>query len=289
MAYAAVDRRVRYRAAARRLARGPAGAVLAAAAAFVLGFSSLAVYHTVAAPGAAATDAMASRLDGTLKGLLHVGFFSPGHAFGGKFSTGTLINATENAGGMMLSVKQNADATGDNSFDVMLGLNPPDQEYGAVDAHSYLVRCYRYYFGQYERTVSAPSSIRCPDGRTDGEPGSPAAEFGALIVRQPTSTLGALATNRYPRSLDGVDALLKDVKAVPTARAVNVVGVAGTGGPVFVVAARIDDVCEFIRIDSSPTVAVPFWLAPADQQASCSPVAALAESQLYGIDPVQEG
>ena len=280
----------------RRLLLLGTGAALAVIVAFGLGFAvPVFAYHTATKADAAATDTLAVRFDGTLQQMLTVGFYSPGHTYGGKFSTGSLVAATRAAGGMVLSVKQSA-GTGDNTLDVMFGINPPAQQYGAINTDDFQVRCYRYVFGRYVPTVQQPASIACPDVRTDGQPGSVAAQYAALIATQPATTPGKLATNTYPRTITGVEALLLDEKAVQATDRITVIGTAigtadtaSTSGAMFAAAVRINGVCEFVRLASTTAAVVPFWLAPASQQAACQAAAALAESGLYGTDPAQEG
>ena len=277
-----------------RSRRGRLRTVLGFALGLALGLAVLPTYHAVRSlvspgPVTGSTNAQADLLGKALDDDLTTGFLSPGHAFGGRFSAGTLVGQTQEYGGVVISLQDASSASGDNVMTVMLGLGPVTANYDAVNSAVYSVTCYQYSFGLYPRTVGSAQSVACPARRADGEPGSPIAEYGALLARQPAATPYAMDTSTYAQTPQGALDLLQAAKLVSATDTYQVVS-AAKQGTVYVVAVKINGGCEFLRMDNaSADTVVPLWLAPMQQQAHCDANDALHESALYGTSAAQEG
>ncbi|MFE4698522.1 hypothetical protein ACFRIC_15755 [Streptomyces sp. NPDC056738] len=264
--------------------------VLVASAAGVVG---VLLFQRSAGADTTAVDAQAAALADDLRGDLNAGFYSGGHAYGGQFTEGTIVAQVEAHGGALLSIGHARDRSDPHvhTAQVMLGLLPPG--HGSVAADAYPVRCYRYTFGLGSYSVDR-SAMTCPASRTDGRPGSPVAEMGALLARQPTGPYAyrPLTTEGYPHTPQGALDFLEEKRLVGAKDTVDVIsGQAAGDGDVYVLALRINGVCHRLRMESSSAASgfVPLWAAPADQQKSCDAKGAAAAATLYGIDPVKEG
>ncbi|MEV1025634.1 hypothetical protein [Streptomyces sp. NPDC050264] len=265
--------------------------VLGALTVWAAGVASTLLYQRATTPDTSAVDAQAASLAENLRADLNVGFYSGGRTYGGQFTQGTLVAQVETHGGALLSLDtgQRRSASTVHTAEVMLGLVPPSV--GTVAVNAYPVRCYHYTFGFGEHSVKY-SAMPCPDARTDGKPGSLTAQLGALLTRQPTSVNAyrAMATSGYAHTTQGALDFLKEKKLITASDTVsNVVGEA-QGAAVYATALRINGVCHYLRLDSSPTASglIPLWAAPAEQN-TCDASQALAATALYGIDPAKAG
>ncbi|MFE9135371.1 hypothetical protein [Streptomyces sp. NPDC007355] len=256
------------------------------------GVAGTLLHQRTAAPDTSAVDAQAAQLAEDLRGDLNAGFHSGGRPYGGQFTEGTLVAQVASHGGVLVSSDtERSQAAGDvHTADVMLGLVPPAGETVAADA--YPVRCYRYTFGIGSHSVRQ-SGMTCPASRTDGKPGSLAAQMGVLLSRQPTGAFAyrQMATTGYAHTPQGAVDFLKDKRLTATGDTVSAVsGTAGSGG-VHVLALRINGTCHYLRMDSSPTAShlIPLWAAPADEQETCGVQQAAEAAALYGVDPAEQG
>ncbi|MFE7751287.1 hypothetical protein [Streptomyces sp. NPDC057428] len=256
------------------------------------GVAGTLLYQERTAPDTSAVDAQAAGLTQDLRDDLHAGFWSPGHTFGGQFTEGTIVAQVEAHGGALLSAGTGQGRSGGqvHTAEVMLGLLPPGTETVAPDA--YPVRCYRYTFGFGAHSVTR-STMACPASRTDGEPGSLAAQMGELLARQPSGAYAhrQTATAGHSRTPQGALNLLKDERLVSAHDTVRVVSGKADGDDVYVLALYINSACHYLRMDSSSSAShlVPLWLAPADEQRTCGVKQAMAASHLYGVDPAKAG
>ncbi|MFF3839722.1 hypothetical protein [Streptomyces sp. NPDC001930] len=244
------------------------------------------------APDTSAVDAQAAGIAEDLRGDLNAGFYSGGQAYGGQFTEGTLVAQVEAHGGVLLSSDtERTQATGKvHTTEVMLGLVPPGTETVAADA--YPVRCYRYTFSIGTHSVKQ-TGMACPTSRTDGRPGSLAAQMGVLLSQQPTGAFAyrQLTTAGYAHTPQGAVDFLKNKHLVTAEDTVSAVsGKAGSGG-VYALALRINGACHYLRMDSSPTASrlIPLWAAPADEQEACGMQQAVEAAALYGVDPAKQG
>ncbi|MFD5633577.1 hypothetical protein ACFWJM_05450 [Streptomyces sp. NPDC127077] len=277
--------------------RGAVARVLVRAAtvlvASAVGVAGTLLYERDAPPDTSAVDAQAAGLAEDLRGDLNAGFYSGGRAYGGQFTEGTLVAQVERHGGALLSVagaQDRSDPFG-HTAQVMLGLVPPGK--GTVAAGAYPVRCYRYTFGLGSHSVDQ-SAMTCPASRTDGKPGSPVAQMGALLARQPTSPYAyrAMTTEGYAHTPKGALDFLEDKRLVGAKDTVSMVSGQAVGdGDVYVLALRINGVCHHLRMESSSAASgfVPLWAAPADRQKTCDVRGAAAAATLYGVDPAKAG
>ncbi|WP_438303229.1 hypothetical protein ACSHXN_14750 [Streptomyces sp. HUAS TT11] len=244
------------------------------------------------APDTSAVDAQAAGLAEDLRKELNAGFYSGGGTYGGQFTEGTLVARVETHGGALLSAGTAQDGPGGtvHTAEVMLGLVPPGT--GTVAANAYPVRCYRYTFGVGTYSVKQ-SATPCPATRTDGRPGSLAAQMGVLLTRHPTgpNAYRQTATSGYAHTPQGALGFLKDKHLVTAGDTVNAVSGTADGDGVYVLALRINGACQYLRMDSAPTSSrlVPLWTAPADEQEPCTVKRAVAAAGLYGIDPAKAG
>ncbi|MEE1666380.1 hypothetical protein RCR19_12720 [Streptomyces sp. WAC07094] len=256
------------------------------------GVAGTLLFQRTTAPDTSAVDAQAAGLAEDLRGDLNGGFYSGGGTYGGQFTEGTLVARVETHGGALLSAGAAQGGPGGtvHTAEVMLGLFPPSS--GTVAANAYPVRCYRYTFGV--GTYSVKQSVTsCPATRTDGRPGSLAAQMGALLTRQPTGphAYRQTATSGYAHTPQGALDFLKDKHLVAAGDAVTVVSGTAAGDGVYVLALRINGACQYLRMDSTPTSArlIPMWTAPAVEQEPCTVKRAVAATELYGIDPAKAG
>lgn len=266
-----------------------AGTALVAAA---VGVTGTLLYQRFTAPDTSGVDAQAAELAKDLRDDLRAGFYSPGHTFGGQFTEGTLVAQVEEHGGVLLSAgaARGQGRTDPHTFDVMLGLVPPARD--TVAAGAYPVRCYRYTFALGAYSVEQ-SGLTCPALRTDGRPGSIETQMGALLAQQPTTTSAyrRMPTAGYAHTTQGAQDFLKDERLVDAKDIVDKVSGRAEGADVYALALRINGVCHYLRMDSSPSAShlIPLWAAPADEQEPCDVNRAVAATTLYGIDPAKAG
>ncbi|NEB00148.1 hypothetical protein [Streptomyces sp. SID13726] len=242
-------------------------------------------YQGLTAPDTSAVDAQAAAIVQDLGKDLDAGFYSAGGGtYGGPFTEGTLVARVEEHGGALLSVRS---AGLNHTAEVMLGLEPPRGT--TVDPDAYPVRCYRISFARGTHSVRR-ADVGCPATRTDGRPGSLAAQLGALLARQPDTASGYRATSSsgYDHTPEGVTRFLHDKRLV--AAGDTVTGVAGeaAGADVYAAALRINGVCHYLRMSTDADL-IPLWAAPADEQQGCDAGHAVTASALYGSDPAKEG
>ncbi|WP_445527340.1 hypothetical protein [Streptomyces cyslabdanicus] len=260
--------------------------------AWATGVAGTRLYQWITAPDTSAVDAQAARLAEDLRGDVNAGFYSGGQTYGGQFTEGTLVAQVEAHGGALLGVSTGQGPTDGNvhTAKVMLGLVPPGGETVATDA--YPVRCYRYTFSFGPHSVTQ-SAMTCPASRTDGKPGSLTAQMGALLARQPTGAYAyrQMATAGYAHTPEGALDFLKDKRLIAAEDTVSTMSGRAEGGDVYVLALRINDVCHYLRMESSSAASrlIPLWAAPADEQKACGVEQAVAASTLYGIDPAKAG
>ena len=237
--------------------------------------------HRTPAPAATLT-ARAAALAAALSGDLNSGFLSPGHAYGGPFTEGTVVDQVEAQGGVLLAMGPTTGTTG-NTATVMLGVGPSDA--------SSTPACFSYFFTLGPDSVRQQSTA-CPDAATVALGRALLAKNSrADAGRQPSAPPGA-----YPVTVAGIRSLLQDRFARlrnvwATAKPATATAKAPTGTPVLVAAVRVEGVCNFDRLGSSTTITswVPLWQAPLDDQTSCDAAHALAADTLYGRDAAQEG
>ncbi|MFG3347869.1 hypothetical protein ACGF1Z_22720 [Streptomyces sp. NPDC048018] len=266
---------------------------LTALVAGATGVAGTLAYQRSTAPDTSAVDAQAAGLAEDLRGDLNAGFFSGGRPYGGRFTAGTLVAQVEARGGVLLSAdtEQSKAAGRVHTAEVMLGLVPPSGT-ESVTPEAYPVRCYRYTFALGTHSVKQ-SGTPCPASRTDGRPGSIAAQMGALLAQRPTGTSAyrPLPTSGHEQTPRGAVEFLKDMRLVTARDTVSAVsGRAGADG-VYAVALRINGTCHYLRMDSASTSSrlVPLWPAPADEQPTCNARQATAAATLYGTDPAEQG
>ncbi len=184
--------------------RGPGLRVLlftvTALVAGATGVAGTLVYQRITAPDTSAVEAQAVEIAQDLRRDLTAGFTSPGHTFGGQFTEGTLVTQVEAHGGALLSAgtAQGQPGGKGHTANVTLGLVPPGAETVAADA--YPVRCYRYTFGVGAYSVKQ-SAMTCPASRTDGRPGSLAAQMGALSRGSPPACTRAPTGRWQPQDM----------------------------------------------------------------------------------------
>ncbi|MFF4899742.1 hypothetical protein [Streptomyces sp. NPDC001068] len=257
-----------------------------------VGVAGTLLQQRIDAADTSAVDAQAAAITADLRADLNAGFYSGGGTYGGRFTEGTLVAQVQAHGGVVLGARTERDRTaGDvHTAEVMLGLVPPLT--GTVDARAYPVRCYRYAFGVGAYSVKR-SGMTCPATRTDGSPGSLAAQMGVLLTRQPAGAFAyrPVPTQGYAHTPQGAEDFLKDRRLVTADDTVSAVSGEADGDGVYVLALRIDGACHYLRMDSSSTASrlVPLWAAPADEQEVCGVRQAVAAAALYGTDPAQQG
>lgn len=241
--------------------------------------------------GASATNAQAARIDSGLAAQLSVTVFSEANFEGHANTEGDLVNLVEDSGGILLSFAE--DREGNSVADVMLGLLPAG---GPVTAASYPVRCYSFTFGDLPSSIQQ-SGISCPARRTDGQPGSVAAQMGGLLAIGPVHPGPSKAS--YPVSEPGAQEFLASSFIAGTRLSPAPVLSSRSGDGVFAAAFQRDGACFFLRMSAQPDapaneVGGPpaddldgLWPAPADDQApgACTGAQALAASVLYGTNP----
>ncbi|MFI8765690.1 hypothetical protein ACIGN6_12310 [Streptomyces sp. NPDC053792] len=267
-------------------------ALLFTATALVAGATGVAgtlLQQSLTAPDTSGVDAQAAKIAEHLRGDLHAGFYSGGgQTYGGQFTEGTIVAQVAEHGGVLLSSDtERTQADGVlHTAEVMLGLTPPARE--TVAAEAYPVHCYRYTFGVGSSTVKQ-SGMPCPASRTDGRPGSLAAQMGALLTQQRISA--SVTTAGYAHSARGAVDFLKDKGLTVTGDKVSAISGGATGDDVYAVALRINGTCHYLRMDPSPTASdlTPLWPAPADEQTPCDTRQATSAATLYGIDPAKPG
>lgn len=234
-------------------------------------------------PDTTAVDAQAAALAQDLRQDLNAGFHSAGGGtYGGPFTEGTLVAQTEKHGGVLLGVRS-AGLT--HTAEVMLGLVPPTG--ATVDADAYPVRCYRIAFALGPGSVRR-TAVTCPAGRTDGAPGSLAAQMGGLLARQPANPYRAMSAAGYAHTPRGATEFLKGRKLVSAKDTVTDVAGRAAGDDVYAVVLRVNGVCHYLRMSSDADL-VPLWTAPADEQHTCDARQAVTASGVYGSDPAKEG
>jgi hypothetical protein len=238
---------------------------------------------------ASPVDAQAAKLAADLRAQLTPAVLSGGAKEGGWHSAGDFTALVQRDGGLVLSFgKGNGSGGTAHVADVLLGLEPPGQDGGAV---SYLssgsgdVRCYQFTFGDYASSPVTTSDIACPDARLDGQPGSLEAWLAGLFSAQSTQARQSAAA--YSPASSGLRAFL----ATSSTADLSLAAENGLAAAAF---RNADGDCFYARV-SAPSAAPPneaatLWLAPADAQASgCTGQAALAASALYGINAAAEG
>ncbi|XIE79345.1 hypothetical protein AB6O49_17590 [Streptomyces sp. SBR177] len=264
--------------------------MLTALVAAAAGVGGTLLYQRLDAPDTSGVDAQAGALAESLRGDLNAGFHSGGQPYGGQFTQGTLALQAEAHGGVLLSARteRSREKGPVHTLDVMLGLVPPSGD--EVVKGGYPVRCYRYTFAFGPHSVTR-ADLPCPNARTDGKPGSPVAELGALLSHRASGPFARrpLSTQGHPHTPQGaVDFLRKQHLVTPEDR---VTAVSGTPAPagVYAVALRINTTCHYLRMDPSPTSRDlhPLWPAPA--HSPCTAPEAAKASLLYGIDPAKAG
>ncbi|MFI6334384.1 hypothetical protein [Streptomyces sp. NPDC050535] len=281
----------------RGLGRGPVvRALLFAATALVAGATGVActlLYQRFTAPDTSAVDAQAAELAQDLREDLTAGFYSGGKTYGGQFTEGTIVAQVQEHGGALLSAgtaKGGSPGASVHTAQVVLGLVPPGAE--TVDPAAYPVRCYRYTFGLGAYSVKR-SAMTCPASRTDGRPGSLAAELGVLLAQRSTGAHAyrAMAADGYPHTPQGATDFLRDRGLVAVADTVTKLSGQAVGADVYVLALRVNGACHYLRMDSSSTASrlIPLWAAPADEQRACDVRQAVTAAALYGIDPAKAG
>ncbi|MFF7139053.1 hypothetical protein ACFZBZ_42960 [Streptomyces sp. NPDC008196] len=242
-------------------------------------------HQWLTAPDTSAVDAQAAAIVQDLRKDLNAGFYSAGGGtYGGPFTEGTLVARVEAHGGALLSVRS---AGLNHTAEVMLGLEPPTG--AAVDADAYPVRCYRISFARGTHSVR-DTGITCPTGRTDGEPGSLAAQLGGLLARQPdtASDYRAMSVSGYDHTAAGATRFLHDKRLVAAKDTVTDVSGEAAGDGVYAAALRVNGVCHYLRMSADADL-IPLWTVPAAEQKSCTARQAVTASELYGSDPAKEG
>lgn len=259
-------------------------ALVAAAA----GAGGTLLYQRLTPPDTSAVDGQAAALGQDLRQDLTVGMFSGGKTVGGQFTEGTIVAQVEEHGGALLSI--DADGPLGHTADVMLGLVPPTGT--TVSARAYPVRCYRFTFAVGAFSVKH-TDLTCPNTRSNGRPGSLAAEMGALLARQPVSASAyrEMSAVGYDHTPEGATRFLEDKGLIGSRDMVADISGKPLSDDVYAVALRINSVCHYLRMDSASGAAdlVPLWAAPADEQKACGAGQASTASALYGTDPAKEG
>jgi hypothetical protein len=268
------------------LVAGIAIVSLAAGIAGTLGYQ-----HLRWLTGASSTNAQAARLDSGLSRQLSTMVFSEGNFVGHANTEGDLVNLVEGYGGIVLSFAE--DRQDNVVADVMLGLMPAG---GGVQAAGYPVRCYSYSFGVLVSSIHH-SDLPCPASRTDGQPGSVAAQMGWLLAIGPVHPGPSQAS--YQLNLLGADEFLAHSFIEGVRLSPAPVLASRASGDVFAAAFQRDGACFFLRMSSQSDAPAneiggppaddldDLWLAPANDQAAgfCTGGQALAASGLYGTDP----
>ncbi|GEB59803.1 hypothetical protein [Streptomyces gardneri] len=256
------------------------------------GVAGTLLYQRFTAPDTSAVDAQAAEIAEALRGELTTSRSSGGATYGGQFTEGTLVAQVQAHGGVLLSADTDRNRAPDKTHtaEVMLGLVPPSE--GAVAAAAYPVRCYRYTFGVGAYSVKQ-SDMTCPAGRTDRRPGSLAAQMGVLLTRQPTGAhpYRPKATEGYAHTPQGAADFLEEERVVTAGDEVSAASGRTDDHGAYVLALRINDVCHYLRMASSPTASdlIPLWAAPADEQEACDVQQAVAAAELHGTDPTKQG
>ncbi|MFI8963165.1 hypothetical protein ACIGO8_13745 [Streptomyces sp. NPDC053493] len=273
---------------------GPGRVLLCAVTALVAaaaGVGGTLLYQRISAPDTSGVEAQAAEIAEELRADLRVGLSSGGRSYGGRFTEGTLVAHVEAHGGVLLSSgnERNRGAGDLHTAEVMLGLTPPGT--GTVAVTAYPVRCYRYTFGVGAHSVRQ-SGMPCP-ARTDGRPGSLAAQMGVLLARQPAGVTAyrPLPTAGHAHTPEGAVDFLKDQRLIAAGDTVTEVSGRPAGPGTYAVALRLNGACHYLRMDSSPTASrrIPLWLAPADEQQPCAAPQAASAATLHGTDPSQQG
>ncbi|MEU7075332.1 hypothetical protein AB0B30_33955 [Streptomyces narbonensis] len=278
----------------RRRDAGPRALLFAvtALAAGAVGVGGTVLHQRSTAPDTSAVDAQAAEIAEALRGELTTGFYSGRGSHGGQFTEGTLVAQVQEHGGVLLSADTDRTRAPDKTHtaDVMLGLVPPSE--GTVAAAAYPVRCYRYTFGIGSYSVKH-SGMTCPASRTDGLPGSLAAQMGMLLTQQPTGTrpYRPRSTRGYAHTPKGAVDFLKEERVIGTDDTVSALSGRTTDDGAYVLALRIDNVCHYLRMGASPERSdlIPLWSAPADEQESCDLQQATTAATLHGTDPAKQG
>ncbi len=234
---------------------------------------------SVSAPSSQPPESAASQataLENDLTSDLSSGFLSPGHAYGGQFTEGTVVQQTEDHGGVLLSLvpAKGSDGSVWNSAEVMLGLDSP--------AAAPAVSCYDYRF-TFAGTPEQQSTP-CPDASVQ-------AQARRLYTDRAEPNTQAEPPDTYPVTAAGARALIAHAFAPERSRLVAVpLSTAGRGG-VLGVAVRVDGVCDYLWLGQSSTITslVPVWQAPLAEQSDCDGAHALAADTLYGNDAAQGG
>lgn len=278
----------------RKRGSGPRALLLVATAlaAGAAGVAGTVLHERITAPDTSAVDAQAAEVAEALRGELTTGFYSGRGSYGGQFTEGTLVAQVQAHGGVLLSADSDRTRTPDKTHtaEVMLGLVPPSE--GTVPAAAYPVRCYRYTFGIGTYSVKQ-SAMTCPSSRTDGLPGSLAAQMGMLLTQQPTGTrpYRPRSTEGYAHTPKGAVDFLKEERVIATGDAVSALSGRTADDGAYVLSLRINNVCHYLRMDASPTATdlIPLWSAPADEQAACDIQQAMTATTLHGVDPAKQG
>lgn len=213
---------------------------------------------------------------------LNSGFLSPGHAYGGPFTQGTLVGQVEAHGAVMLSMHSTdpADGLSVNTFDVLLGVTDADTT----------PQCYRFSFTVTNGSAVA-GSVPCPGGTTAT---LRLARTLLPIGAPPTgSNSGPVRPGAYPVTAAGVHALLRDEYGADAGKAplATATTTGPDGTPVLTAAVRVHGVCTLVRLGTSQTVTswVAAWQAPIADQSACAAPQAATAAPLYGTDAAAEG
>lgn len=265
----------------------PAGLLVTATAlvAGAAGVGGTLGYQRLTAPDTSAVDAQAAAIVQDLRKDLNAGFHSAGGGtYGGPFTEGTLVARVEEHGGALLRVRSSGPS---HTAEVVLGLEPPGGT--TVDPDAYPVRCYRIAFARGVHSVRS-TGMDCPAGRTDGEPGSLAAQLGGLLARQPdtASDYRAMPAAGYDHTPEGATRFLRDRRLVAAGDTVTDVSGRSAGDGVYAAALRVNGVCHYLRMSADADL-IPLWAAPAAEQKTCTARQAVTASELYGSDPAKEG
>jgi hypothetical protein len=159
----------------RRAGRGWGLTAAIAVASLAVGVGGTLGYgHIKSGDSASPVDAQAARLAADLHMQLTPEVFSGGAKDGSWHTEADLTTLVQRDGGFVLSFgRGNGPGGATHVSDVLLGLEPPGQDGGAV---SYLssgsgdVRCYQFAFGDYGSSPVTTSDIACPGARPDGKP-----------------------------------------------------------------------------------------------------------------------
>lgn len=243
--------------------------------------------HTSSAVGASPASDEATVIAKGIQAQLTTVVFSQGNFVGHANTEADLVNLVRGGGGILLSFTDGPanEPGGGHTADVML------LPYAGLAAS-----CYRYTFGNAAAWSVQESGVPCPARRTDGQPGSVAAQAQELFAMMRV-VLPVQPKAGYPLTEQGAQEFLARTARLPAQAGTLRLGMLGSDSRdgVLAAAVQVNGACFFLRM-SAPSNAPPneaddLWLAPFDDQApgSCTGAHALAASELYGINPAQEG